>query len=146
MQLKLAKFLEFTIHGKNVRNKLAGFQEHYLNHFQHEKKQKILKAKGELVNTNGPEFFKAASVEWCTQNKIKFMVWASSADEWPGRGKIDQQIEIVDESLQFLMAWKQLDEIEALREAHDFGVEINGATDHDARAEAAFEASLEANK
>jgi hypothetical protein len=113
---------------------------------EHAKNQKILKAKGERVNENGPEFFKAASVEWCTQNKIKFMVWASSADEWPGRGKIDQQIEVVDESLQFLMAWKQLDEIEALREAHDFGVEINGAPDHDARAEAAFEASLEANK
>jgi len=113
---------------------------------EHAKKQKALKAKGERVNENGPEFFRAASVEWCTQNKIKFMVWASSADEWPGRGKIDQQIEVVDESLQFLMAWKQLDEIEALREAHDFGVEINGALDHDARAEAAFEASLEANK
>ena len=113
---------------------------------EHAKNQKILKAKGERVNENGPEFFKAANVEWCTQNKIKFMVWASSADEWPGRGKIAQQIEIGDEALQFLMEWKQLDEIEALRQAHDFSVEINGAHDHDARAEAAFEASLEANK
>lgn len=110
---------------------------------EHAKKQKILKAKGELVNTNGPEFFKAASVEWHTQNKIKFMVWASRADEWPGRGKIDEQIELVDESLQFLMEWKQMDDVDALKEAHDFSVVINGRPDHDARAEAAFDAAQE---
>ena len=110
---------------------------------EHAKKQKILKAKGELVNTNGPEFFKAANVEWHTQNKIKFMVWASRADEWPGRGKIDEQIELVDESLQFLMEWKQMDDVDALKEAHDFSVEINGRPDHDARAEAAFDAAQE---
>ncbi len=110
---------------------------------EHAKKQKTLKAKGELVNTNGPEFFKVANVEWHTQNKIKFMVWASRADEWPGRGKIDEQIELVDESLQFLMEWKQMDDVDALKEAHDFSVEINGRPDHDARAEAAFDAAQE---
>jgi len=110
---------------------------------EHAKKQKTLKTKGEIVNTNGPEFFKAANVEWHTQNKIKFMVWASRADEWPGRGKIDEQIELVDESLQFLMEWKQMDDVDALKEAHDFSVEINGRPDHDARAEAAFDAAQE---
>ena len=112
---------------------------------EHAAKQKTLKAKGERVNENAPEFFKAAAVEWCKENKIKFMVWAGCVEEWPGRTDVDKQIQVVDESLQYLMEWKQMDEIEALHEANTFSVIINGEPDPEKKAEDAFEASLEGN-